>query len=130
MLIFSMFWLVRPEFRSLVYNEVLQGVQMSLLAFTLAAIVNYGDGIQPIARLAVVLTLAWTLVSLFAAGLAMGAAAAMGGTRDISAMYWRADIPDVANANAIAYAVFGVIGMIGMFARKRRIRLSGPTEGA
>jgi hypothetical protein len=121
MLIFALFWLVHPEFRIGVYNEVLQGLHMSLLALTLAAIVNYGDGIHPLARMAVVLPLGWTMVTLFAAGFVMAGSIPLGrGVRDISEMYWRAEIPDVANANAIAYAVFGVVGTIAMFAGKRR----------
>jgi hypothetical protein len=122
MLVFTAFWLVRPEFRSGVYNEVLQGLHMSLLAFTLAAIVNHGVGIHPLARMAVVLPLAWTMVTLFAAGFITATSTPWVGARGISEMYWRADIPDIANANAIAYAVFGVVGMIAMFARKRRVR--------
>jgi hypothetical protein len=125
MLIFSLFWLVHPEFRTGVYNEVLQGLHMSLLALTLAAIVSYGEGIHPLARIAVVLPLAWTMVTLFAAGFIMAGSIQLGGVgaQDLSAMYWRADIPDVANANAIAYAVFGIVGTIAMFAGKRRVRM-------
>ena len=122
MLIFAVYWQVRPEFRTVVYSEVLQGLQMGLLALTLAALVNYGAGIQPIARMAAALALAWTMVSLIAAGVVMAASAPLGGIRDISSLYWRGEIPDVANANAIAYAVFGVVGLIAMFARKRRVR--------
>jgi hypothetical protein len=118
MLIFSLFWMVHTELRSGVYNEVLQGLHMSMLALTLAAIVSYGEGIHPLARMAVVLPLVWTIVSLFAEGFAVAGTAPLGGF-DITVMYWRGAIPDVADANAIAYAVFGVVGTIAMFARRR-----------
>jgi hypothetical protein len=99
---------------------------MAVFVLACAAAVNQrGSGISQTARMSIALSLTWTACS-FVATVAVVAAFASSLQAPLQSRlafeYWRDPIRDIANANAIAYAIFGLVGMIAMFTGKRRVR--------
>jgi hypothetical protein len=127
MLVSALLALLRPsDAASRVYTDVMAGLHMAVLVLVCAAAVNQrGSGISQTARMSIALSLTWTACS-FVATVAVVAAFASSLQVPLQSRlafeYWRDPIRDIANANAIAYAIFGLVGMIAMFTVKRRVR--------
>jgi hypothetical protein len=127
MLVSALLALLHPsDATSRVYTDIMAGLHMTVFVLACAAAVNQqGSGINQTARMSVALSLMWTACSFVAtvvilASLATSVQAPF--QNRIAFEYWRDPIHDIANANAIAYAIFGLVGLIAMFAGKRRVR--------
>jgi hypothetical protein len=111
---------------SRVYTDIMAGLHMTVFVLGCAAAVNQrGSDINPTARMSVALSLTWTACSFVATVVVIAVLASSLQApfqNRVAFDYWRDPIHDIASANAIAYAIFGLVGLIAMLAGKRRVR--------
>ena len=99
---------------SAAYNQFIAGLHMAVVVFACGAAVNQHDnGVNQTARICIMLALAWTFLSFVATVIvSVGLGIALQ-TRAV-AEYWSDPIRGIAQANAIANAVLGLLGLISM----------------
>jgi hypothetical protein len=130
MLLSSLLALLRPPGATArVYADVVAGLNMSVFVLACAAAVNQrGSGISQTARMSIALSLTWIACSYVATVVVVAAFAASLGAPQapfqsrFALEYGRYPVREIANANAIAYGILGLVGLIAMFAGKRRVR--------
>lgn len=93
-------------------------IGMVILAI-IAAVKQHGSEINRTARTVVALTLAWAATSFVTEQIIVASTIQAAFRNPMSFDYWRDPIWDVAVANAIAYAIFGLIGLFAMISHNR-----------
>ncbi len=122
MLVSALLTFLHPsETQPSLYTDFIAGLRMTMVVLACGAAVNQrGSRISQMARMSIALALAWTALSFFATVAIVASSLQAAMQRQIAAIeYWRDPIQAIANANAIAYGVFGLIGIIAMFVWKR-----------
>jgi hypothetical protein len=129
MLVSALLTFLHPtETQSFLYTNFVGGLRMTMVVLTCGAAVNQrGSNISQMARMSIVLAMAWTALSFIATVVIVATSMQAALQGRIAAEFWRDPIQGIANANAIAYGVFGLVGIIAMFAWKPRVRA---TQGA
>jgi len=92
-------------------------IGMVLLA-VIAAVKQHGSTISRVARAAIALALAWAAVSYLGEQVIVATDVQAAFRNPMSFDYWREPIWDVAIANAVAYSVFGIIGIFALLSHR------------
>ena len=84
----------------------------------IAAVKQHGSTISRVARVAIALTLAWAAVSYIGEQVIVATDVQAAFRNPMGFDYWRDPIWDVAIANAVAYSVFGIIGIFALLSHR------------
>jgi len=111
---------LRLNFPSVAIANTLAGMHMSMVVLAIiAAVKQHGAGISRAARTVVALTLTWAAASFVTEQVIVASTIQAAFRNPLSFDYWRDPIWDVAVANAIAYAVFGLAGVFALMSHNR-----------
>ena len=111
---------LRLNFPSIAIANTLAGTHISMVVLAIiAAVKQHGTGISRAARTVVALTLAWAATSFVTEQVIVASTIQAAFRNPMSFDYWRDPIWDVAVANAVAYAVFGLVGVFALMSHNR-----------
>lgn len=110
---------LRLRFHNGAIGNILAGTHIGMiLCAVIAAVKQHGSRVSSVARAAIALTLAWAAVS-YVAEITIVATDVQAAVRNpMGFEYWRDPISDIAVANAVAYTVFGIIGVFAMLSHR------------
>ena len=111
---------LRLNSQSVGIANVLAGahILMILLAI-IAAVKQHGTEISRAARTVIALTLVWAAASFITEQVIVASTIQAAFRNPMGFQYWSDPIRDVAVANAIAYAVFGLVGLFALISQQR-----------
>lgn len=111
---------LRLNFPSIAIANTLAGTHIGMVVLAIAAAIKqHGTGINRVARTVVALTLTWAAASFVTEQIIVASTIQAAFRNPMSFEYWRDPIWDVAIANAIAYAVFGLVGVFALISHNR-----------
>jgi hypothetical protein len=111
---------LRLNFSSVVFANGLAGMHIGMVALAIiAAVKQHGTAISRVARTVIAITLAWAAASFVTEQVIVASSIQAAFRNPMTFDYWRDPIWDVAVANAIAYAVFGLVGVFAMMSHHR-----------
>jgi hypothetical protein len=111
---------LRLNFPSTALANTLAGTHISMVVLAIvAAVKQHGTSISRAARTVVALTLAWAATSFVTEQVIVASTIQAAFRNPMSFDYWRDPIWDVAVANAVAYAVFGLVGLFALMSHNR-----------
>ncbi len=100
-------------------GNVMAGAHIGMVLFAvIAAVKQHGSTISRVARAAIALALAWAAVSYLGEQVIVATDVQAALRNPMSFDYWREPIWDVAIANAVAYTVFGIIGIFALLSHR------------
>jgi len=100
-------------------GNILAGTHIGMVLFAvIAAVKQHGSTISRVARVAIALTLAWAAVSYIGEQVIVATDVQAAFRNPMGFDYWRDPIWDVAIANAVAYSVFGIIGIFALLSHR------------
>lgn len=100
-------------------GNVLAGTHIGMVLFAvIAAVKQHGSTISRVARAAIALTLAWAAVAYLGEQVIVATDVQAALRNPMSFDYWRDPIWDVAIANAVAYTVFGIVGIFALLSHR------------
>ncbi len=99
--------------------NVLAGTHIGMvLCAVIAAVKQHGSTISRVARAAIALALAWAAISYITEQVIVATDVQAAFRNPMGFDYWRDPIWDVAVANAVAYTVFGIIGIFALLSHR------------
>lgn len=109
---------LRLNFPSAALANTLAGMHITMVLLAIvAAVKQHGTRISRVARTIVALTLAWAAASFVTEQVIVASTIQAAFSNPMSFEYWRDPVWDIAVANAVAYAVFGLVGVFAMMGR-------------
>lgn len=111
---------LRLNFPSALLANTLAGTHIGMIALAvIAAVKQHGAAISRAARTVIALALAWAAASFVTEQIIVASTLQAAFRNPMSFNYWRDPIWDVAVANAVAYAVFGLVGVFALLSHNR-----------
>ena len=105
--------------------NALAGVHIGMILLAvIAAVKQHGSEVSRVARTVIALTLAWAATSFVTEQVIVASTIQAAFKNPMGFDYWRDPIWDVAVANAIAYTVFGLVGLFALISHQRPARAS------
>lgn len=111
---------LRLNFPSTAIANMLAGTHIGMVILAIiAAMKQHGAAISRTARTVIAITLAWAAASFVTEQVIVASTIQAAFRNPMSFEYWRDPIWDVAIANAVAYAVFALIGIFSLISHNR-----------
>ncbi len=111
---------IRLSERSGAFASAFASIHIGLIVLAItAAVKQHGTAIARAARIAIAVALAWAAVSYVTEQIIVASTITEAFHNPMKFDYWRDPVRDVAIANAIAYATFGMIGVLAMLSQRR-----------